>query len=82
MRTMLVLVAAMAASAAYAAPASKNVDAYFREFEQCRANGGDASDAHCKAMKVAMKKAKAEGCEPSGVGVDFHFERKDKTRCE
>lgn len=79
MKALLAL--AFMASVATAAPTSKNVDGYFREFEECKIVDGDASNAHCKAMKVSEKKAIAEGCYPTGVGVNFHFERKDKTQC-
>lgn len=79
MKTLLAFL--FIASPAIAAGSSKNVDAYFKEFEQCRADGGNASDAHCKAMKVSETKAKAEGCLPAGIGVSFHFERTDKTEC-
>lgn len=79
MKALLAL--AFMASVATAAPTSKNVDTYFQEFEGCKIADGNASDPHCKAMKVAEKKAIKEGCQPTGVGVDFHFERKDKSEC-
>lgn len=77
----LALAFTLAASTAIAAPTSKTVDRYFAEFEQCRLADGEISNVHCLAMKDAETLAKKEGCFPTGVGVDFRFERKDKSEC-
>lgn len=79
MKALLAL--AFMASTAIAAP-SPNIVRYFDELEECHYVHYDASNPHCKAMKAAEKKAIAEGCYPTDGGVNFHFQRKDGTRCE